>query len=162
MPHLQRGILVCRSLIYQVRFLECSDAIPMGCCNSTANDLSSDTPVAESVPVASATPWEPVAEDSSTTLSQRRSRTRLPRLLTHGRETTQSAEGLRRVVSESSLQPSSASPKVKRTNSVQASPSASRHQALTSTVQQVLSNTSKPLKYVARFWAINHTRLTSP
>jgi len=81
--------------------------------------------------------------------STSRTRTRLPRLLTHGREMAQSAESLRRVESESSLQSSSASPKVKRTNSVQASPSASRHQALTPTVQQVLSNTSKPLKYVA-------------
>jgi len=133
----------------------------MGCCNSTANDPSSDTPVAESVPVSSATPREPVAEDSSTTLPQRRSRTPLARLLTHGTEMTQSSEGLRRVVSESSLQPSSPSSKIKRANTVQASPSASRHQALTSTVQQVVSNHSKPLKYVVRFWSIPHPSHTS-
>ena len=147
--HLRRGILVCRSLIYQVRFLECSDIIPMGCCNSTANDSPPAPAPAKSVPVLPATPREPVAEGSSTTLSQRRGRTSPPHLPTHGRQTTPSPEVLRRVMSESSPQPSSPSPKIKRNNSVQASPSASRRQVLTPTVRQVLSNHSKPLKYVA-------------
>jgi hypothetical protein len=71
------------------------------------------------------------------------------------------SEALRRVMSDSP-QPSSSSSKIQRASSVQAGSSASRRPVLTSTLQKVLSNPSKPLKYVTCFWSMTCTRLTLP
>ena len=137
--------------------------MPMGCCNSTANDPSPDMAAEESMPPPSARSRESVAEDSSSTFpQQQRSRTPPARLPTHGGEMTPSPEVLRRVMSESAPQLPSPSSNIRRTNSVQAGSFARRRQVLTSTVQQVLSNPSHPLKYVARFWFINRTLLIPP
>ena len=156
--HLLRGTLVCLSLIYQ-SFP--SDFSTMGCCPSTANVPSNKATEDESVQMSPVTAHEPVAEDPSTTLPQPPSRTPFSHQPTHGREMTPSPEALRRVMSDSP-QPSSSSFGIQRANSVQAGSSASRRQVLTSTVQKVLSNPSKPLKYVAHFWSMACTRLTPP
>lgn len=157
--HLRRGTLVCLSLIYQSFS---SDFSTMGCCSSTANVSSNKATEDEPVQMSPVTAHEPVAEDPSTTLSRPPSRTPFSPQPTHGREMTPSPEALRRVMSESSPQPSSSSFGIQRAISVQAGSSASRRQVLTSTVQKVLSNPSKPLKYVAHFWSMACTRLTPP